>query len=268
VTLLLQQRSDVKPMILSNEHGARAYSPEEAEALAESGFEKCYRPGCNFFISPEAQQEIQSHPDAGYYTCPKCKTSWDTMAHLPWHGAPEDFLEPFSAGGGTRIGLNMEEQAQIGEDLIQEHGLPGYGPIIWWHPGGAGSPSPLDGTTKEWGIEVKTLSFDTMHHRFIPGSTVDRSAKNKAAEDMGLRGVLGVLVMLNFRTSMASVYVREMPLEPWQTSMGLTLKGVATFRTNSGQRLLENIPFVNPFMSPHNKAPHPPVQRPEEEIPF
>lgn len=255
-------------MLLDNEQGARAYSPEEAEELAKSGYEKCYKPGCNFFLSPEAQQEVQDHHDAGYYTCPKCQTSWDTMAHLPWHGAPEDYLEPFSAGGGTRIGLSMTEQAQIGEDLIAEHALPGYGPIVWWHPGGANAPSPLDGTTKEWGVEVKTLGFDAEHHRFIPGRPSEREAKNNSAAELGLKGILGVLVLLNYRTSMASVYVKEMPLETWHNSTGRAINGVAAFRSNTGQRLLEEIPFKNPFMNPHNGAPHTPAPRPEDEMPF
>lgn len=255
-------------MLLGPEHGARAYSPEEAEELAKSGYEKCYKPGCNFFMSPEAQTEIQEHPDQGYYTCPKCQTSWDTMSSSPWHGAPEDYLEPFSAGGGTRIGLPMDEQAQIGETLIQQHGLPGYGPIIWWHEGPAAANSPLDGATKDWGIEVKTLSFDVEHHRFVPGTTRYKELKNNQAAEMGLKGVLGVLVLLNFRTSMATVYVKEMPLETWHNSKGKPLNGVATFRSNSGQKLLEEIPFPNPFMDPHHGAPHPPVQQPEEDLPF
>lgn len=255
-------------MLLSDEHGARSYSPEESEELAKSGFEKCYKPGCNFYLSPEAQQAIQEHQDSGYYTCPKCKTSWDTMSHLPWHGVPEDYLEPFSAGGGTRIGLSMNDQAQIGENLIQEHGLPGYGPIIWWHPGGVSANSPLDGTTKDWGIEVKTLGFDAEHHRFIPGRPSERVAKNNAAAELGLKGILGVLVLLNYRTSMASVYVKEMPLENWRDAQGRIHSGIAAFRSNSGQRLLEEIEFPNPFMNPHSGAPHPPVQRPEDDMPF
>lgn len=255
-------------MILDYDNGARGYSPEEAEELAKSGYEKCYKPGCNFFLSPETQQEVHDHPDAGYYTCPKCKTSWDTMSHLPWHGAPEDYLEPFSAGGGTRIGLSMEEQAQIGEDLIAQHGLPGYGPIVWWHPGGSGAHSPLDGTTHEWGIEVKTLGFDAEHHRFVPGRPRERELKNAAAAEMGLKGVLGVLVMLNYRTSMASVYVKEMPLGTWHNSQGQALQGVSTFRSNAGQRLLEEIPFRNPFLNPHNNAPHSPQQLTGDDLPF
>lgn len=253
-------------MLLDNQHGARAFSPEEAEELEKSGYQKCYKPGCNFFISPDSQQEIQSHPDAGYYTCPKCRTTWDTMSHLPWHGAPEDYLEPFYSGGGTRIGLSMADQSQIGEDLVQEHGLPGYGPIIWWHPGGATSQSPLDGTTQEWGIEVKTIGFDAAHHRFIPGRPKEREAKNNAAAELNLKGVLGVLVLLNYRTSMASIYVKEMPLAPWSNAQGKPQQGIAAFRSNTAQKLIEEIPFKNPFMNPHNNDPHPPSQVPEDDV--
>lgn len=273
-------------MLLQNEHGARAHSPEEAEELERSGYDKCYKPDCNFYLSPEAQTEVRDHPDAGYYTCPKCKTTWDIMSELPWHGAPDvekehnrrqfeqERYEPwgrelgnFIPGGTTRIGLPLAEQAQIGEDLIEKHGLPGYGPILWWHPGGATAKSPLDGTTKDWGIEVKTLSFDAEHHRFIPGSMVEKSAKNAAAAELKLKGVLGVLVLLNFRTSMASVYVKEMPLETWHNSIGRPINGVAAFRSNAGQKLLEELPFKNPFSNPHSNVPYPAQQRPEADLP-
>ncbi len=201
-------------MLLTNEHGTRPSTPEEAEQLEGAGYQKCYNGKCDFYVSPEAQAEVQDHPDQGYYTCPKCQRSYDMMSHLPWHGAPEEggnfeYAMPYNPergfgyepGGGTRIGLNMEEQAQIGEDLVKEHGLPGYGPLIWWHEGGAGAHSPLDGTTKDWGVEVKTIGFDATHHRFVPGSPAERGDKNAAASEMKLQGVLGVLVMLNYRTS-------------------------------------------------------------------
>jgi len=265
-------------MLLSPEHGEAAQSPEHAQELEDAGYKKCERGRCNFYMSPEAQADVEAHPDHGYYTCPKCQSSYDLMSHLPWHGAPEDegnfeYAMPYNPernygyepGGGTRIGLNMEEQAQIGEDLIREHGLPGYGPILWWHEGGSGAASPLDGTTKEWGIEVKTLGFDDTHHRFIPGSPKVKSDKNTAAAELKLKGILGVLVMLNYRTSMASVYVKEMPLETWTNNQGRPMNGVAAFRTNTGTRLLEQIPFKNPFMDPHNGAPY---KAEPEEMPF
>jgi len=257
-------------MQLSNEHGVRAFTPEEAEELNDQGFQKCYKGTCNFYISPQAKSEVETHQDQGYYTCPKCKESYDMMSHLPWHGAPEEYLPRlFEEGGSTRIGLTMCEQAQIGEDLIKEHGLPGYGPIPWWHDGGACAPSPLDGTVKEWGIEVKTLGFDDTHHRFIPGSPEEKGSKNKAAAELKLKGVLGVLVMLNYRTSMASIYVKEMPLETWINTTGRHINGVAAFRTNSGERLLEQLPFKNPFMDPHNGAPHSPVPHDlNDDLPF
>ena len=256
-------------MLLSNEDGARAATSEEAKTLQDAGYDKCYKPDCNFFLSPEAQQDVDTHQDQGYYTCPKCKETYDRMSHLPWHGAPEEYAQPFVAGGGTRIGLSMKEQGQIGEDLVEDlHSIPGYGPIVWWHEGGICSSSPLDGATKDWGIEVKTLGFDDTHHRFVPGRVEEKESKNQSAGEMGLRGVLGVLVMLNFRTSMASIYVKEMPLGPWQNSQGRHLQGISTFRTNAAEKLLEQIPFKNPFMNPHHNAPELPTPKPEEEVPF
>lgn len=269
-------------MLLNPESGERPQTPEEAQALQQQGFTKCYNGKCNFHISPEAKENVLTN-GSGYYTCPWCKQSHDIMEDMPWHGADQEHGEGnfeygkpynpergegYEPGGGTRIGLNMEEQAQIGEDVVHGLGsLPGYGPIVWWHEGHAGTNSPLDGATKEWGIEVKTIGYDATHHRFVPGRGTEKEAKNLQAEEMGLKGILGVLVLLNYRTSEADIYVKEMPITPWTNSTGRTIRGVAAFRSGSGQHLLERVKFKNPFSDPTNGAPHVAAEN-KDEIPF
>jgi hypothetical protein len=273
-------------MLLEPGSGVKAQTPEEAEALVNGGYKKCYNPQCNFHLSPETQQTVVAN-GGGYYTCPnaKCKQSHDLMEDLPWHGASDEqaqynedkfqqeryepteetYKPGFSPGGTTRIGLSLQEQAQIGEDVIEHLGsLPGYGPIVWWHQGGATEASPLDGATKEWGLEVKTIGYDATHHRFIPGRTYEKEAKNKQAEEMGLKGILGILVLLNYRTSEADVYVKEMPLTPWQNSKGRELRGVASFRSQGSTHLLERVKFNNPFMNPTSNTP----AVAEDDLPF
>lgn len=245
-------------MNLTIQDGQLANSPQEGEALRYAGYVKCSTPNCNFFISPQSEQAILEHN--GYYTCPKCQRSYDLQQNLPWHGAPEESgnFALGRGGGGTRIGLDMTEQAQIGEDLIRDQKeLPGYGQIIWWHEGAANTPSPLDGATRDWGIEVKTLGYDAMHHRFIPGREQEKEAKNNQAAEMGLKGILGVLVLLDYRRSMADIYVKEMPLQTWLNNQGKPQTGVAAFRKNTATHLLEEIPFKNPFMDPSNPSPGP-----------
>jgi hypothetical protein len=150
----------------------------------------------------------------------------------------------------------MADQAQIGENLIRAQGeLPGYGPITWWHPGDATSRSPLDGATKDWGIEVKTIGYDSLHHRFIPGRPMEKEAKNSQAAEMGLQGILGILVVLDYRRDVADIYAKEMPIGPWQTSTGQALYGVASFRKSSAQHLIAEVPFDSPFKDPNNPAP-------------
>ncbi len=279
-------------MILGPEHGELANGPEHAEELQNAGYTRCYherQPGvpCNFHISPEAQQSALNQ-DSGYYTCPRCKRSGDLNQDLPWHGTSpeeqeynyqklqEERYEPhvhyertgepqnFTPGGITRIGIPLQQQAQVGEDLVEQmKSLPGYGPILWWHPGGATSASPLDGATKEWGIEVKTLGYDDIHHRFIPGSQKERSDKNDEATQLGLKGILGVMVLLNYRTSLADIYVKEMPLEPWSNAQGRVLQGVATFRSGVATHLVAQVPFKNPLLNPHDATPVT-----NEDIPF
>jgi hypothetical protein len=255
--------------ILTPDDGLVAKTPAEAQVLQARGYQQCYgtssktKQACDYHIAPEAQEYVKDK--GGYYTCPRCMQSHDLMYDLPWHGSQneDDFRDTFSAGGGTRIGLGLKDQSQIGEDLVEElgkreGGLPGYGPIVWVHPGGSISQSPLDMATAEWGIEVKTLGYDAIHHRFIPGRPKEKNDKNQMAVAKGLKGVLGILVILNYRNSLADIYVREYPVD---LSTGA---GVGSFRSQNGTHLIAEVPFKNPFMQPDHPAP----TEAEDEIPF
>lgn len=234
--------------------GGKATDYATIQKMRTEGWQKCPNPSCDFWIDPQALARVSN--SSGYFTCPKCHHSYDLLEELPWHGPEHDYNEPFAAGGGTRIGIPMQDQAQIGENLIEHMGeLPGYGPITWWHPGGALSNSPLDGAVKDWGIEVKTIGYDALHHRFIPGREKEKADKNQQAAEMGLKGVLGVLVLLDYRRDVADIYVKEMPLEPWTNGRGMVIQGVAAFRKNSAQRLVAEVPFQNPYKDPNNPAP-------------
>lgn len=241
--------------------------PQEAAQLEAAGYIRCYNNQytangrlrqptvCPFWISPEGQEFVKDKM-GGYYTCPMCHQSYDLLHELPWHGADYDEASrnqhadqqehSWNSGGGTRIGLPMKEQAQIGEDLVTQMGeIPGYGPITWWHPGGALSKSPLDGSTQEWGIEVKTIGYDAIHHRFIPGRPQEKGEKDGMAREMGKKGVLGILVLLDYRRSVADIFVREYPLE----------RGVGAFRSGTGNHLVREVTFKNPLIDPHDPSP-------------
>lgn len=260
-------------MLLGHDDGIVARNVQDAEQAQAAGYIKCEtfkdaRRGnlpCPFYLSPEAQSAVTQA--GGYYTCPRCSYSHDLLHHLPWHGASDDEWDhsSFYAGGGTRIGLGMDVQSQVGEDLVENMGeLPGYGKITWWHGGGATAASPLDGATEDWGIEVKTLGYDATHHRFVPGRPKEKNDKNAMALQMGKKGVLGVLVLLDYRRSVADIYVREYPVAEHPTTPGAYDQGVGAFRTNQGQHLIKEVPFRNPLMDPHD--PSPVVKK--QEMPF
>lgn len=258
--------------VLSYDDGVRARTPEEAEHFSNLGYKACYgrvsqqnNIPCDFHLSPQAQANVEE--SGGYYTCPRCRESHDMMEELPWHGTEEAAQGHIS--GNTRIGLSRQEQADIGETLIKGLGeIPNYGPITWWHPGGSMSPAPLDGATKDWGIEVKTLGYDATHHRFVPGGNRragydEKAEKDRKAISMGKKGVLGVLVLLNYRTSKADIYAREFPVD---LTTGV---GVAAFRTHNATLIATGIPFANPFAQPEHPAPHASAfQAQEAAIPF
>lgn len=261
--------------ILTKEDGLIARTPQDAEQAVAAGYSKCPTsknsllkggPPCAFHISPETQSSLQN--SGGYFTCPSCQQSHDFLHELPWHGVRDEaeirdnqerdqHANEWHAGGGTRIGLTMAAQAQIGEDLVANMGeIPGYGKITWWHDGGATMPSPLDGATAEWGIEVKTLGYDAKHHRFVPGRPKEKEDKNAAAAQLGAKGVLGVLVLLDYRRSVADIYVKAYPLE----------QGVGAFRSSGGaEHLVKEVPFRNPLLDPHDPSPQ--VQH-DNEMPF
>lgn len=252
-------------MLLTREDGIVARTPEDAEQAQLAGFKECstfYRPQkrypqggyCRFWLSPETQHAVEKQ-GGGYYTCPICRHSHDLLHELPWWGVDpeeaeqnrrEDVDTGFTAGGGTHIGLGLAEQGEVGESLVRNLGnLPGYGPFVWFHEGGANANSPLDAATKDWGVEIKTIGYDATHHRFIPGRKNEKTDKNEMAASMNKQGVLGVLVLLDYRRSVADIYVREFPLA----------NGVGTFRSHNAQHLVAEIPFRNPLMDPHSPSP-------------
>jgi hypothetical protein len=255
-------------MLLTRADGIVASSDQEATQAVQAGYQKCatmrrtsrggkdYGTPCPFYLSPSAQSMVTNN--GGYYTCPVCYHSHDLLHTMPWHGADPELAEQaaeydreklgyFTAGGGTRIGLPMDVQASIGENLVRNlPELPGYGPVTWWHEGGSTGNSPLDGATAEWGIEVKTIGYDAEHHRYIPGgrrrradgSTLDEiGEKNQMAHEMGKKGILGVLVLLDYN------------------DQGGIAKGTKAFRSNQGMHLIKEIPFRNPLMDPHDPSP-------------
>lgn len=234
-----------------NEEGVRAPNIQEMKELESAGWQKCPNPKCNFMINPASLEQIKS--SNGYFMCPACKQSYDLMAdHLPYHGAYHGSMDPsqFAPGGTTRIGIPLADQGQIGENIVAKMGeIPGYGPITWWHGGGANVNSPLDGATKEWGIEVKTYAMDNKHWRFIPGHPSEKSDKNNQAAQMGLKGVLGITVMLDYRRDLADVYVKEMPLEQGVHTYRMSTKGVG--------KLATEVPFDSPYKDPNNPSPMP-----------
>lgn len=249
-------------MILTKNDGIVAKQQEDVGQLEAAGYVKCLTPrtrtgmACNFFLSPEAQSSVEDQ-GGGYYTCPVCNVTHDLLHEIPWHGiTDEDEIRrnqlkdqsrnQWKAGGGTRIGVTMRSQGQQGEDLVRSMGeIPGYGPIDWWSED---YNSPLDGTTKDYGIEVKTVGYDAWHHRFIPGKPEEKDAKIEHATRLGKKGILGVLVLLDYRRSVADIFVRKFTTE----------EGIKTFRSNqltNVDHAVKEIPFKNPLMTPESPEP-------------
>jgi hypothetical protein len=151
--------------------------------------------------------------------------------------------------------LNEEDLQEIGKQVLADiKELPGYGQIIWH-----GQNQVLDGATKEWGIDIKTLDRNDPNHQYTPGraSAYPRvsEAKNYLASEMGLKGILGMLIIVDLKRDTAEIYVKEMPLtHHWYN--GKIKQGAYGWRKYNAPKLLENIRIQNPLKSPNHPAPH------------
>lgn len=117
-------------------------------------------------------------------------------------------IEEVSPGGVAHSGISKNEQGRIGEEIVWdladlgEYGRP-YSISDSYH-------CPLDGATdKNWGIEVKSVSTLTRCHAFAP-TKKQKASKDRFARDKGYQGVIGVLVVLDFATSRAEIYLKAM----------------------------------------------------------
>lgn len=255
------QQWDPQQGEMGTQHGLTQYQMQRQQVtpqqLHAAGWMDC--PRCHkFWMDPQTKAQVEAQ--GGYFTCPKCRLTTDLMHNLPWHGVEEeDYYPRGNTGGGTAIGLPMEDVGQIGENIVLGMGgIPGYGQITWWHPGGAGTSSPLDGAVGDWGVEVKTAAYDSASHFWHPGSGKEVQEKSEQARQMGFKGILGVFVLLNFRNDTADVYVKEMPLDPWVNAQGrMQPGGAAKWHKRTGIKVAQGIPFESPYKDPHNPAPGP-----------
>ncbi|WP_028058362.1 hypothetical protein [Candidatus Solirubrobacter pratensis] len=223
--------------------GQVAGSAQEAATLQQAGFEKCYNPVCDYHIHPD---RLATHDEYDAFTCPSCRKTYNLLDPAPFAQGR------FTPGGRTIVGLSPTEQGRLAENIVKGLGeIPGYGPITWWSDI---YNSPLDGGTAEWGIEVKAVAVDAKNHRFIAGRPSEKASKNETAAKMGYKGVLGILVMLDYRRSVADIYVKEMPLAG-VTIGGRRFEGIFAYRAHTVPKLIEEVPFRNPFLEPDHPSP-------------
>ena len=267
------------------QEGQIAQTPEQASQLEHQGYTKCHNQLCDWWISPLAAQQVAE--TGGQYTCPRCNLRYDLNTVVGAYLSENPTA--FAPGGTTIAGIVPSEQGQIGEDLVEKLGsIPGYGPITWWHPGGAASPSPLDGACSgpggtTWGIEVKAVNWDAKNLRFLPGGPKYKAMKNAHAEREGWAGILGILVMLNYRNGKADMYLREYALGEnpavggiaTSPGSGWKMTGIGAFRHDAPGvvKFLAEVPFENPLVDPKSPTPNvygqgtTPVEQ-HDDIPF
>lgn len=249
--------------------GQVASTPAEAHDLQHAGYYPCRNQACNYFFHPYTSlidQEGNTH-------CPGCDQQYNQNHVNPFSQYEQGDIRdedartrhivetPFgqlsyNVGGGTIAGLSLAEQGKLAESIVERMGdLPGYGPITGvrdtYH-------SAADLWCGDWGVEVKSANFDGKHLRFWPGGAAEKDSRNKRAQAAGATGILGVLVVLNYRDSEADVYVREMPFKGVMVN-GQMKHGLYAYRAHTGTQLAARIPFDNPLLQPHTPQQSPDV---------
>lgn len=242
--------------------GQVVQSPQQQQTLEDQGWLKCRTPTCNYMLSPEEVSDMEDRNH--FFSCPSCKVTYPLLDPTPFHmqgggitGNPnpqgQEPVEGINRNWETIVGLSMRDQGKLAEDVVREmKTIPGYGPITWWSEN---YNDPIDGGAGEWGIEVKAICIDAKNHRFVPGSTKRKDDMIARATELGFKGILGTLVILDYRRSVADVYTMEMPLDPWVTKGNRPVQGPVAFRKHNGEHLVAEIPFNNPFLNPRSPEP-------------
>lgn len=122
----------------------------------------------------------------------------------------DEECQEFGPGGGTWVGLTLKQQGDIGEEIVKKlKKLGEWGNVDEWCKE---YNAPLDGITDlGWGIEVKTKSTRAKKHCFEPGNKKSRARKLAEAEKRNLKGILEVLVILDFELSKARIFIKAKP---------------------------------------------------------
>lgn len=239
---------------VSDAPGQLADTSEDAHQLEATGHSACLNPTCNYWWSPNRMAE---HDELDKLTCPNCQKSYNMWDPSPFGRTNSPDPTGFKPGGMTYAGMPPGGVGDLGEEVVHDMGsIPGYGAITWWHPGPSSSTSPLDGATKDWGIEVKTMCLDAQNHKFVAGGKPSRADKNQAVASAGYKGILAIFVLLDFRRSVADIYLQEQPAGPWMNPASKRMSnGIASYRPDNAMHLVKETPFKNPFLQPDEPAP-------------
>ena len=115
------------------------------------------------------------------------------------------------AGGWTHCGLSSAQVGAIGEAVVRDHGdmkhLGQTGSKLWsevYH-------NPFDGMTDQGvPLEVRTIDWASRNRAFRPDKVDERQPKMDYMLAHNIERVGCILVGLDFRRSLAYIYIREM----------------------------------------------------------
>ena len=151
-------------------------------------------------LNPECNEPIPDiHAADDVTTCPECETKFSLTDEM------REYYEFVDGDRKAISGLTRTEQGKIAEKLVRGRVLGEYGRVsrrrMDYH-------SPIDAFTDlNWAVEIKSINARAKNMAFAPNPE-QIASKNTFAIERGYRGILGVLVVMNFRHRKADFYVR------------------------------------------------------------
>ena len=200
----------------------------------QHGYESdCINPKCQHNWTPEEQHELAQYGEVRCQNCGVQQTRHGNIGSIK----DEDVYEngPYGRGnrpgGGTRAGLTMKQQGDLGEEIVRRIGVLPSGQIDRdFNSETANAPFDF-GTHDEhgnpWAIEVKTVNSQGQP-RFKWGEGKDVQRKRQFVAENAMRPAL-VGVRLNYFTNKADVFYRPQITDPYMGDQTMTHVGSLDF---------------------------------------
>lgn len=235
-TAALQAASGLKLYNIKRQRRGRAYEAPRSEHHRErtnrqscrdvpDGFNMCPRASCDLLIPAHRFLDTEVTCSSGHIT---------DLREM-------ELMEMLSPGGIALVGLTNTQQGRIAEQVVWDlHDLgPKLGLLTEWLSAKTHGSTFDMVTSRGFPVEIRSVSTRAVNHAFALSSgkkrRMDAEMKRREAHAQ-----VGILVILNFVTMTADIYVRQMDR--------------AIYFERPAQAFATGIPFANPHAEPDERG--------------